>query len=179
MLPGLSPFPDLIAGRVRLRQLTLGDEQEVFLLRSDEEVNRYLDRPRANNIEDVRQYIQKIRSGIQEEKWLYWAICLRSDPRLIGTICLWNISRETFRAEIGYELLPEWQGKGIMREALPAVLKYGFSRLGLEEIEAVLAPENLRSLRLLEAHHFQKLLPEPNPVEGTVTYVLKRRAAKD
>ena len=171
MLPGFSPFPDLSTERLRLRQLTLGDEKEIFLLRSDSEVNRYLDRPRAETMEDARQFIQTIRTGVQEDRCVYWAICLLSDPALIGSIGLWNISREHSKAEIGYELLPTWQGKGIMNEVLPAVLDFGFSRMKLRTIDAVLDPANTRSLKLLQTHGFQRL--PSSEVEGTVTYSLE------
>lgn len=171
MLPGSSPFPDLSTERLLLRQLALSDEKEIFLLRSDSEVNRFLDRPRAETIEDARQFIQTIRSGVQENKWVYWAICLRSDPALIGAIGLWNISREHSKAEIGYELLPAWQGKGIMNEVLATVLDFGFSRLKLRTIDAILDPANTRSLKLLETHGFKRLAS--SEVEGTVTYSLE------
>jgi ribosomal-protein-alanine N-acetyltransferase len=171
MLPGFSPFPELSTERLRLRQLTLGDEKEIFLLRSDAEVNRYLDRPRAETIEDAQQFIQTIRSGVQEDKWVYWAICLRTDAALIGSIGLWNISREHSKAEIGYELLPAWQGKGIMSEVLPSVLDFGFSRMKLRTIDAVLDPANTRSLKLLHTHGFTKL--DSSEVAGTVTYSLE------
>lgn len=171
MLPGFSPFPDLSTERLKLRQLTLGDEKEIFLLRSDSEVNQFLDRPRAETIEDARQFIQTIRSGVQEDKWVHWAICLRGDPALIGTIGLWNISREHSKAEIGYELLPAWQGKGIMNEVLSTVLHYGFSRMKLRTIEAILDPANTRSLKLLQTHGFKRL--DSSEVPGTVTYSLE------
>lgn len=76
--------------------------------------------------------------------------------KLIGTICLWNINQENYSAEIGYELHPEWQGKGIMKEALSKIIDYGFQKMKLKEIEAFTNPLNDSSTRLLEKNNFKK-----------------------
>ena len=89
-------------------------------------------------------------------QWFYWAICLTETDQLIGTICLWNFSEDRSRAEIGYELLPAFQGKGIMQEAVEAILAFGFEKLSLHGIEAIPTSDNKASIRLLEKNHFVK-----------------------
>ena len=74
----------------------------------------------------------------------------------VGTICIWNISRENLRAEIGYVLHPDWQGKGLMNEALRTVLDFSFNNLGLHSMEANVDPGNLASIKLLEKNGFLK-----------------------
>ena len=49
-----TPFPVLETERYILRQLSLSDDNEIFILRSDKEVNKYLDRPIAKTIEDAK-----------------------------------------------------------------------------------------------------------------------------
>lgn len=149
-----TPFPVLKTQRLILRQLELSDENEIFFLRSDEGVNKYVDRPRATSLEDARAFINKINKSITENMSLYWVITI--DNELAGTICLWNINISKERAETGYELLPKFQGKGIMQEALNAVLEYSFNTLQLKCIEACFLKENERSLKLLEKHNFTK-----------------------
>ena len=56
----------------------------------------------------------------------------------------WKISREYSKAEIGFELLPEHQGKGIMQEALPKIIEYGFKNMKLRTIEGEVDPNNLK-----------------------------------
>jgi ribosomal-protein-alanine N-acetyltransferase len=68
----------------------------------------------------------------------------------MGTIGFWRIQKEHYRAEIGYLLHPSWQGKGIMREALKAVLDYGFQAMKLHSVEAHVNPSNASSIGLLE-----------------------------
>ena len=83
-----TPFPILITERLTLRQLVISDEQEIFTLRSDSEINKYLDRQIANTIDDARNFINRINENINKNDSLYWAITLSDKNILIGTICL-------------------------------------------------------------------------------------------
>jgi [ribosomal protein S5]-alanine N-acetyltransferase len=148
------PFPYLTTERFILRQLTLSDGNEIFLLRSDKEINRYLDRPIAGTIDDARQFIDKINESILKNELIYWVIAYKGQPNLIGTICLWNISDNGTKAEIGFELLPEFHGKGIMHEVLPIIINYGFETMGLNFIDGEVDPKNLKSIKLMEKSGF-------------------------
>ncbi len=70
------------------------------------------------------------------DKSISWGITTKESNILIGSICLWNFSEDKKTAEVGYDLDPEFQGKGIMSEALKAVLNFGFKRRGFDTIEA-------------------------------------------
>jgi ribosomal-protein-alanine N-acetyltransferase len=75
---------------------------------------------------------------------------------LIGTICLWNLSIEEERAEIGYELLPGYQGNGYMQEAVARVIRHGFETMQLKEIEACPRADNYSSVKLLVKNSFKR-----------------------
>ena len=155
MLPlNFDPFPNLITEKLSLRLLTPRDTDELFKLRSDERVNRFLTRHPSRTIEDAGVFINKINRSIRNNESIYWAITLKSDNKLIGTICLWNIQPDNYRAEIGYELNPDFWGKGIMKEAIPKVIQYGFETLKLHSLEADLDPGNSQSVKLLEKNGF-------------------------
>lgn len=147
-------FPILTSERLLLRQLALSDEQAVFALRSDEAVNRYIGRMLQQNIIEARNFIKMINNGIIDDGWLYWAVCMREHDTFVGTICLWNFSEDRSSAELGYELSPAHQGKGLMDEAVKIVLQYGFQQLRLRVIEAFTHEDNVRSKRLLEKNGF-------------------------
>ncbi|MHB1392864.1 MAG: GNAT family N-acetyltransferase [Clostridia bacterium] len=85
---------------------------------------------------------------------MLWGITPKNENKLIGSICLWNISEELSKAEIGYELMTEYQGKGIMSEAIKAVIEYGFENMKLNLIEALPYSDNIRSIKLLERNSF-------------------------
>ncbi len=150
------PYPELKTNRLILRCLDKTDEEEVFFFRSDPRILEYLDRPPAKDIEEARAHIEMILNGIRNGEWIDWSITLAGKNQLIGSIGLWNISLEENRAEIGYALHPDYQGKGIMNEATKAVIDYGFKKMKLKTIVANLSPYNLNSITLLEKNNFQK-----------------------
>ncbi len=146
-----TPFPILTTEGLTLRQLAINDEQEIFTLRSDSEINKYLDRQISNTIDDARNFINKI---IKSDS-LYWAITLSDRNILVGTICLFGFSDENYKCEIGYELLTNFQGQGIMKEAVEKVIDYAFNTIKVKKIEASLHRDNLSSIKLLEKFSFR------------------------
>ena len=150
------PFPILKTERLVLRQLAGSDENEIFALRSNRDVNKYLDRKPSKSIDDAKAFIQAINESIQKNDSIYWAIALNNTDKLIGTICLFGFSEDNLKAEIGYELLPGFQEKGIMQEAVSKVIDFGFRHIGLTSIDAHTHSENQRSTRLLEKFNFKK-----------------------
>ena len=149
-----TPFPVITTQRLILRRLNIKDTKEIMMLRSDEQVNKFIDRPKSIDLTEAKQFIEKIDKGINNNEWIYWAITLKDDDTLIGTICLWNISIENDTAEIGYELHPDFQGKGIMKEAIQKIIEYGFNKMQLEIITAFTHPGNNRSTNLLLKYNF-------------------------
>jgi ribosomal-protein-alanine N-acetyltransferase len=151
-----NPFPQLSTDRLRLRQVNKEDANEIFILRSDERVMKFIDRPRAKSIDDALQLIQKINDALSNNDGINWAITLKSDLKLIGTIGYWRIIKENYRAEIGYLLHPDYHKKGIMQEVFTTVIDYGFTTMKLHSIEANVNPDNAASIKLLERNKFTR-----------------------
>jgi [ribosomal protein S5]-alanine N-acetyltransferase len=133
------------------------------VIRSNAEVNRYLDRPKHVSTEEAEAFVVKISEGIARQECLYWAICPAGQKELAGTICLWNFSEDRTRAEVGYELMPAWQGQGLMDEALKSVVKFAFERTSFRTLEAFTHPLNRASKRLLERNGFR---PDKGSMSG-------------
>jgi ribosomal-protein-alanine N-acetyltransferase len=172
MIINPTSFPVLETDRLILRALNNDDAEALLKLRSDEQVNLYLDRPPTKALADAQGFIDKIvKAGA-----LYWIISLKNSPGLIGTICLWNFDAEKSMMEMGYELMPEQQGKGIMNEALQAIIRYSFNNLQLRILAAVTHPDNEASAKLLKRNGF--VLDEENKfvseedADGLMAYVL-------
>ena len=72
-----NPFPILSTEMLTLRQLSINDDKEIFTLRSDSEINKYLDRKLSENMEDARNFINKVNENIDKNDALYWGITLR------------------------------------------------------------------------------------------------------
>jgi ribosomal-protein-alanine N-acetyltransferase len=166
-------FPILTTERLTLRQLVLADEQEIFTLRSDGEINKYLDRQLSNTIDDARNFINKVNENFNKNDSLYWAITLSDRNILAGTICLFGFSDENNKCEIGYELLTNFQGQGIMREAAEKVIDYAFNIIKVREIEAFLHKDNQRSIMLLEKLSFKNSMEPDKKNPDLIYYHLK------
>jgi len=148
------PFPILTTERLTLRQLEISDEQEIFTLRSDNDVNKYLDRKKANTIDVARDFINKVNENIDKNDSLYWAITFKDNNKLVGTICLFSFSNENDKCEIGYELLPNFQKQGIMQEAVEKVIDYAFTTIKVKNIDAIFHRDNQNSINLLRKFSF-------------------------
>jgi ribosomal-protein-alanine N-acetyltransferase len=151
-----NPFPELTTERLVLRQITVADVNEIFRLRSEEEVLRYIKKAPAKDHEDALKWIQLISDQGEAELSITWALTLKGDQEMIGTICIWNIQKSQYRGELGYSLLPEHHRKGYMNEAIEAVMKYAFEKMKLHGVEAHIDPDNQGSLRLMEKQKFMK-----------------------
>jgi len=134
----------------------MDDSDTLFQLRTNEEVNRYLIRPVPTSIDEVYAYVEKIHGLLADNKSFYWVLCLKTNNKLIGTICLWNFSSEKDMADLGYELNPEFQGMGLMQEAAEKVIDYGFDVVGIKTLLGVTDPGNERSSALLKRNGFKK-----------------------
>ena len=83
-----------------------------------------------------------------------WGIQRGDDDRLLGSVGLFSWNRQWRKCSVGYELAPEAQHQGLMREALGAVLPWGFEHMMLHRIEALIHPDNLASITLVRGLGF-------------------------
>lgn len=144
------PFPLLTTQRLVLRALGDEDLPAMYALRSDPRVMRYIGKPVAKSIEDAAALLRLIQDDVRSNTGLSWAITEKGSPTMLGVIGFWRITKEHHRAEIGYTLHPQCWGRGLMREAVTAVLAHGFDVLRLHSVEAICDPRNESSMRLLE-----------------------------
>ncbi|MDI1306153.1 MAG: GNAT family N-acetyltransferase [bacterium] len=151
-----TPFPNLETERLVLRRVNENDANEIFALRSNPETMKYIPRPLVKSIDDALEHIAMIDAKIESNEGINWAITYKDNPKLIGIIGHYRIKPEHFRAEVGYMLLPEFHGKGIISEAIKEVVNYGFNEMKLHSIEAIIDPENFGSARVLEKNNFVK-----------------------
>lgn len=163
-------LPTISANRVSLRHITERDIDSLYTIFSDPEVMRYWSSPPLKDIEAARQLLADIDDKFQRRLYFQWGITRQTDDILIGTSTLFHIESNNYRAEIGYALGREHWGKGYIQEALNALLRYAFSELNLDRIEADVDPRNAASIRTLERLGFQKegYLRERWKVDGEV-----------
>lgn len=141
---------------------------------------RFIPRPLAQTIDDANKLLNDMLAGIENNTNINWAATLKGDDRCIGVMGFYRIYPEHFRAEVGYMLLPAHQGKGLMQEALAALVHYGFTTMNLHTIEAVTDPENKASQKVLlnlgfvKEAHFKENIFFNNRFLDSVHYTLFR-----
>jgi ribosomal-protein-alanine N-acetyltransferase len=150
------PFPVIVTERLELKEITAGDVEALFEIRSDNELMKYISRPVATNLQDVLNLIELISRRRKSNEGINWGIFLKNNPMLLGMIGFVNIFKEDYRAEIGYMLNGKYHRQGIVQEAFIAVVKYGYEKMNLHSIEATVHPNNIASAKLLEKNGFTR-----------------------
>lgn len=169
---GLTEFPVLRTERLVLRELREDDVPDAFRLFADAEVMRYLGKPPHRDVVETQLFLQRNRELFPGRQGVRWALTLPGEDRFVGSAGHWRLMKEHRRAEIGYDLAPALWGRGLMGEALRAILRFGFDRLSLHSVEAQIDPANRRSRRVLERLGFGQdgLLRENFYDAGAGTY---------
>lgn len=133
--------------RLILRQLNDEDGDEVFAMRGDAEIMRFIREPQSRS--ETAGWIRMVSSRWQDEKIGLGAIIEKSSGRFIGWCGLWRLI-ETGETEIGYALAKNFWGKGFATEAATEYLRYGFQQLNFDKIVAVARPENAASRNVMK-----------------------------
>lgn len=150
------PLPSLSTQRLELRSMKLSDAEDFFQIRSNKEAMKYIDRPLMDTVEQAQKMIMDCEEGMAQNQLLNWGIYLKGEEKLIGTIGFYRLNLEHHRGEIGYMLHPSWWRKGLMQEAIAAILDIGFDHYHFHSLEANLNPSNEASEKLLIKNGFEK-----------------------
>lgn len=152
----LPTFPILVTPRLVLRDLRPTDAGRVFQLRSDARVMEHVSRPLARSLEDATALIELISATVAATDAVQWAITLKGSDDFAGLIGFWRMEKADHRAELGYMLMHDLWGRGIISEAIGAVVDHGLGTLGFHKVEAITRPVNTASIRALEKNGFQR-----------------------
>lgn len=150
--------------RLVLKPIDESHVDDILKIRSNKITNQFVKRIPPKTNYDALDFILTIKKRVENKETFYWGISLKDQTNLIGTICLYRFSKDRKEAEVGYELLPDYHRKGIMSEALKAVLNFGFNELYLDEILAFTNKFNENSKSLLLKYQF--ILEEGRKDEG-------------
>lgn len=148
-------FPKIQTSRLKLRQITTDDLDNIFRGLSHPQVIKYYGINYATR-EETREQIQWYYNLEKSGTGIWWAIILTETGVFCGAIGFNNLEKEHKKAELGFWLLPDFWGKGYIREALKPVLDYAFQKLELHRIEAYVETENKSSQKTLQKMDFQQ-----------------------
>ncbi|WP_010095527.1 GNAT family N-acetyltransferase [Ornithinibacillus scapharcae] len=165
-------FPILYTNRLKLVEINHSFVVNIFNVLSRDEVTKYYGRDSLKSLEEAENIIEHFQVLFQEGRGFRWGIVLKSTNEFVGTIGIHNYSANMKRAEVGFELHPDYWRKGILTEALNRVLEYCFVDLGLYRIAAITFPANKASNGLLEKVGFK--------LEGTLRgYLYQHNQSND
>jgi ribosomal-protein-alanine N-acetyltransferase len=150
----MEAFP-LETPRLRLRRFTLDDVDDVWEYTGDPEVTRYLILDTQPNRREATKLLEKAIAAYESLDSPIWAVDYKLENKVVGGCSMRNWERASGRVEIAYALSRRYWQRGIMTEALQALLDLGFERMGLNRVEAHTMPLNVASSRLLEKLGFR------------------------
>ena len=134
-------YPILATDRIRLRQFNAADLEHVFKGLSHPDVIKYYG-VSFGSLEATKEQMTWFSNLEKNATGIWWAICSKSDGTFLGAAGLNDLDKENKKAEIGFWLLPENWGRGIIAEAVPLILTHAYNNLGLHKVEAFVETEN-------------------------------------
>jgi ribosomal-protein-alanine N-acetyltransferase len=151
-----SKFPNLESEKLIFRRLVKQDSPDFFKIRSNEKVMEFMDNICLKSVDQAKSLIKTYNWEFKYKRGITWAIVHKASNSIIGSFSFWRLNLNHCRSEIGYSLLPEFWGKGLMNETFSKLIDFGFEQLGLHSIEANVNPGNKNSIKLLERVGFRK-----------------------
>ena len=133
--------------RLVLRRLTVEDAQAMYEnWASDPKVTKYLTWQPHTSADATRALLADWVMAYESPEFYQWAIVLREEGDMpVGSIAVVNHDNTVMKAEVGYCLGRKWQRRGIMTEALGAVIAHLMKNVGMQRIEARHDVRNKRS----------------------------------
>lgn len=147
--PTPKDFPDLSTARLALRAPSVNDVGDYRELLSIPAVTRFSDLPDSPSVARTEALIKWMANLQPGGKGCAWLITVAVSTKPIGAIRFNRIDKISKCGVVGYELHPDFWGKGLMTEALSSVVQYGHDGLQLNRIEATTSTGNEASNSVL------------------------------
>lgn len=142
--------PKIETERLILRRMKVSDAKDMYEYSHLSEVTEYLLWAPHEDLEYTKNYLKQIEAAYKTDDFHDFGVVLKSNNKFIGTCGFSNLDMANFKGEVGYVLNPEYWGMGIAVEAVNAILRLGFDKMGLNRIEAKYMVDNIRSRKVME-----------------------------
>lgn len=143
---------NLSSDRLFLGELTWGDLDNIHALHSFPEVDEFNTIGIPDSKEDTRRAMWATVGDRHAEnrKQFGWSISIKATEEFIGEAGM-HLSANRFKiGEIYYSLVPAYWGNGYATEVVKRLIRFGFENLKLHRIQAGVATENVKSIKVLE-----------------------------
>lgn len=142
--------------RMLLKGLSPEDMNVIFETLPKEEIMRILGH---QSEEEYKKEAEKQQQGYASynRRFLLFLLIDKTTQKVIGRCGLHNWNPDHRRAEIGYHMADEsYKQRGLMSEAVEAIIHHGFHQMNLNRIEAIVSPYNEPSLKIIRKFNFQE-----------------------
>lgn len=146
--------PKIRTEKLLLRQIDENDIENVFKGLSHTDVIKHYGIS-FDSLEATKEQMTWFADLEKNGTGMWFAVCSLDNKTLYGAGGLNSLSKEHNKAEIGFWLLPEFWGYGIMKEAMPLICDFGFDKLGLHRIEGFVESENVNCKNAMAKLDFQ------------------------
>lgn len=162
-------FPQIITERLKLREIQTDDAASIYKILSNPDVIKYDTFDLFTDIKQAYDLIDWFKKQYKDKRSIFWGISLIGQSDIIGW-CKCEIEVPKVRADLGYDLNPDYGNRGIMTESLKAIIEYVFRNLEINRIEATVSTMNMASIKVLEKLSFvnEGILRERSLFNGTI-----------
>ncbi len=137
--------------RLILRRFTVKDAEQMFdNWASDDTVTRFLTWSSHENVEVTRGLLAEWEKCYQSDSFYTWCIELKDTSEVIGSIAAASVIEVIDAVEMGYCMGKEYWNRGIMTEALGAVIDFFFREVEVNRIAASHHVDNKASGRVMQ-----------------------------
>lgn len=148
-------YPTITTQRLLLRQIVDTDIENVFKGLSDPKINKHYG-VSFKTMEDTKEQMNFYSGLIENGTGIWFAVCSPDNKIFYGAGGLNSLNKVHKKAEIGFWLLTEFWGQGMMAESMPLICDYGFEKLGLHRIEGFVESDNINCKRAMSKLDFCK-----------------------
>lgn len=159
--------------RLYLRELTIDDAENMYLLNADEDVVKYTGDKAFGSISSAKQFLENYD---HYKKYGYgrWAVITKENSEFIGW-CGLKYTESLSENDIGFRLMKKQWNKGYATEAAQACIKFGFEKLNMTQIVGRAMLKNEASIKVLQKLGLQYLKPFDFGDESGVIYIINRK----
>ncbi|MEE9438063.1 MAG: GNAT family N-acetyltransferase [Saprospiraceae bacterium] len=150
--------------RLLLRPFTKDDIEPSYTMNLDPDVSRYTcDGGVVSKKEIERRIVENVFGDYKKHGYGRLAVILKSEDKFIGFTGLKYLD-DLKEVDLGYRFIKKYWGKGLATESAIACVDFGFNVLNLNKIMAMVIPENIGSVRVLDklAFEYEKDIVEDN-----------------
>lgn len=148
-------FYSLEGEKIKFKQMTIEDSEEIHSFASNSEVSRFIGWPLTTSLEETEAYVKEMIKREASGSHIYGNVIDKSSKKVVGTVMIFNFHHSAKHAEIGYVFHQDLWGKGFCTETVKLICDFAFNVLGLHKIHAQVTETNIGSSRVLEKNGFE------------------------